>query len=385
MADPIRIALLATSIDFGGIEQVLLNLLRHMDAAVEFFPLVFTRTDAKETTFFDHMRAMNLPHGTIYVNAFKPKYLNAAHNVAEARGILRQQRFDLIHSHGYRADVIGIMLSKWLRLPLVSTCHGFVPNDRRLRFYNSLDTYILRHFDSVVAVSDQMKKDLVASGVPATRIQVIANAVSSGVDGASPEKRAAVREQLGIRNADFVFGYVGRLSEEKGLDYLLRAAGDRPAGQAAARILLVGDGPRRQELEQHARARGIDDRVHFVGFQSDTSAWYQAMDAFVLPSLTEGTPMALLEAMAQGLPVVATSVGGVPAVVTHRENGLLVPPGDSDSLLAAMNEVARDCALRNQLSAGAIRTVRDRYGVEAWTGKMRDLYRTTAQERRKLQ
>lgn len=377
MNDPIRIALLATSIEFGGIEQVLLNLLRHMDRSVEFFPLVFTRTDAKETSFFDRLHDMKLPHGTIYVNAFKPKYLNAAHNVAEARSILRGQRFDLIHSHGYRADVIGILLSKWLRLPLVSTCHGFVPNDRRLRFYNSLDTFILRHFDNVIAVSGQMKDHLVENGVPAARIRVITNAVGAVADGAGSDKRIAVRAQLGIRSTDFVFGFVGRLSEEKGLDHLLRATGELSGRFPAARILIVGDGPRRKQLEQDARDRRLDDRVHFVGFQSDTSTWYPAMDAFVLPSLTEGTPMALLEAMAYGLPVIATFVGGVPAIVTNGENGLLVPPADSDSLVTAMAEVLSDCTLRKVFSLGALRTVRDEYDVEAWTRKVRDVYTAT--------
>jgi glycosyltransferase involved in cell wall biosynthesis len=380
---PIRIALLATSIDFGGIERVLLNLLQHMDGEIEFVPIVFTRADAKETTFFDRMRAMNLRHETIYVDAFKPKYVNAAYNVAEAREALRGKRIDLIHSHGYRADTIGICLSKWLRLPLLSTCHGFVPNDRRLRFYNNLDTFLLRRFDGVIAVSTQMKRDLMDSGVPEERIRVIANAVSAAGDGAGMDQRTAIRARLGIGEADFVFGYVGRLSEEKGLDHLLQAAGELRGEASTSRILLVGDGPRRQDLEEVARGRGILDRVHFAGFQRDTPGWYRAMDAFVLPSLTEGTPMALLEAMAQGLTVVGTSVGGVPAVVTHGENGLLVPPADAAALGGALTQLASEVQLRRRLSAGALRTVRERYSVEAWTREVRSMYLATVQSCRR--
>jgi glycosyltransferase involved in cell wall biosynthesis len=221
------------------------------------------------------------------------------------------------------------------------------------------------------------------SGVPEERIRVIANAVSAAGDGAGMDQRTAIRARLAIGEADFVFGYVGRLSEEKGLDHLLQAAGELRVEASTSRILLVGDGPRRQDLEEAARGRGILDRVHFAGFQRDTSGWYRAMDAFVLPSLTEGTPMALLEAMAQGLPVVGTSVGGVPAVVTHGENGLLVPPADAAALGGALTQLASDVQLRRRLSAGALRTVRERYSVEAWTREVRNMYLATVQSCRR--
>ena len=102
MSRPIRVVLAATSIEFGGIERVLLNLIRHMGPTVEFLVLVFTRTDTREKSFFDGLRALGVHTETIYVNAFRPKYINAAYNVREAIAILRKQRFDLIHSHGYR-------------------------------------------------------------------------------------------------------------------------------------------------------------------------------------------------------------------------------------------------------------------------------------------
>lgn len=385
MSRPIRVVLLTTSIEFGGIERFLLNLVRHMGGGVEFSVVVFTRSDTKDKTFFDHLQALGVRYEAIYVDAFKPKYLNALRNVAEVGAVLRSREFDLIHSHGYRADVIGLILSKLLGLPLVSTCHGFIFNDRRLRMYIGLNVFLLRYCATVIAVSATMKQDLVTKGVRASKIRVVTNAVCSVTGGSNRVSRREVRSREGFEDSDFVFGYVGRLSEEKGLDHLMRAACSLSAEKRTARLLIVGDGPRRETLEQFVRDHRLDDRVAFVGFQSDTSDWYSAMDAFVLPSLTEGTPMALLEAMAHGLPVIATSVGGVPAVLTNGEDGLLVPPADADRLSMAMKQILADCTLRETLSSGALRTVRDRYNVEAWTGKVREVYVATMQRRRELE
>jgi glycosyltransferase involved in cell wall biosynthesis len=135
-------------------------------------------------------------------------------------------------------------------------------------------------------------------------------------------------------------------------------------------------------LEKAVRGCGLGDKVLFVGFQADPAAWYPAMDAFVLPSLTEGTPMALLEAMANGLPVIASSVGGVPAILSNGENGILVPQADPTGLVEAMQAVAGSRELRMKLSDGAILSVRENHDVNSWIRKVCEVYRTMLQENR---
>jgi glycosyltransferase involved in cell wall biosynthesis len=190
-----------------------------------------------------------------------------------------------------------------------------------------------------------------------------------------------MRRRLRLSDEEFVFGFAGRLSEEKGVHHLIAAAHEVLAERPSARFLIVGDGPRRPELEAAARARGLDRRFDFSGFQGDTSPWYAAMDAFVLPSLTEGTPMALLEAMAHGLPAIASAVGGVPAVIGDRVNGLLVPAGDAGALQAAMLALMNDAALRHSLGENAVRSVEAKYGVPEWVGRIKRLYAQSLADR----
>jgi glycosyltransferase involved in cell wall biosynthesis len=375
--------LIATSVEFGGIERVLLNLVEHVGPGIQLHPIVFTRTDVVETSFFDRLHAMGVTPVTLMVNSHKPAMLvSPIVNLQQAVTVFRKQRFDLIHSHGYRADVFSWVLSKWCGVPAVSTCHGFVPNDWRLRVYNSLDTSVLKSFSRVIAVSAGMKDDLVAAGLRADRVEVVTNAVPEVPAAARARVRQDVRTTLGVQDEEFVFGYVGRLSEEKGVDYLLQAAASLSNTQASFRVVVVGDGGQRRDLERSARDRGLNGRVVFTGFQSNTEPWLTAMDAFVLPSLTEGTPMALLEAMAAGVPVLASAVGGVPAVITDGENGLLVPPGDVMGLATVMRTIAASAALREKLSQGGLATVRERYGVSEWICRTRGVYQKALDQSR---
>jgi glycosyltransferase involved in cell wall biosynthesis len=370
----IRVALLATTVDFGGIERVLLTLLGGMAADVELVPILFTRTDTREKTFFERLNTLGIAYTTMYLNTSRAKYLNPLRNLRETLALFNGESFDLVHSHGYRADLIALVIARRFGLPVVSTCHGFIGTDRHLSFYNRLNVFLLRRFTRVMAVSARMKEDLVSGGVAASRIDMVTNAVAGPAATDREASRERIRTRLGIGAGDMVFGYVGRLSEEKGVSYLIDAARAVVGAHPTCRLLIVGAGPQEAALQQRVRGTPLEAAVSFAGFQSDPSAWYSAMDAFVLPSLTEGTPMALLEAMAHGLPAIATEVGGVPAIIANGTNGLLVPPGDATRLAGAMATVARDSLLRERLADGATRSVREGYDVRSWTHRVRDVY-----------
>jgi glycosyltransferase involved in cell wall biosynthesis len=313
----------------------------------------------------------------MHVDASRWTYLNPLRNIRETLAHLRADRFDLVHTHGYRADLIGFIAARRLGIPIVSTCHGFISIDRHLSLYNRLDVFLLRHFNGVIAVSERMKRDLVEKGVDAGRIQVIANAIQIEPAADGEETRRTTRARIGIGPEDFVFGFVGRLSEEKGLRYLLEAFRQCKPGDGRWRLVLVGDGPQRGALEKTVHDLGLVAKVAFAGFQSDTAAWYHAMDAFVLPSLTEGTPMVVLEAMAHGVPVIATSVGGLPAVIASGENGILVRPAQPSELLGAMRSIAGNRELRRRLCGNAADAVRRDYGVDDWIRKVSQVYAAT--------
>lgn len=380
MRPTLRVALFATVIDFGGIERVLLNLLEHIDPGIQLFPIMFTRIETRASYFIKRVEALQIPHVVIYVNESRYKHWNPFKNIREVISYLSGKQFDLIHTHGYRADLIGLAASKYFRLPIVSTCHGFISNDRKLGFYNRLDAFLLKYFNGVIAVSERMKQELIATGVDEKKIQVITNAVLVEARSDATKIRKEIRLQLGINEEEFVFGFVGRLSEEKGVDYLLEAVKQGLMLGNPWRLVLIGDGPQRALLERTVYYSGLTDQVIFAGFQSNAATWYSAMDAFVLASLTEGTPMALLEAMANGIPAIATSVGGVPALLTNGENGLLVPSANPVKLLEAMRSLAGDPQLRARLSANAIRTIQRDHDVKNWVKKVSAVYMSIPQK-----
>jgi glycosyltransferase involved in cell wall biosynthesis len=383
MRPDVRVALLATVVEFGGIERVLLTLLRHMGAELKLSPIFFTRAGQERNYFLESLDASGIAYDAIYVDTSRYKYLNPFRNIGETLARIKAGRFDLIHSHGYRADLIGFVVAKRVGLPVISTCHGFISTDSHLRLYNKLDIYLLRYFNRVIAVSERMKRDLVARGVDAARIQMITNAISEEPRTDTERIRGQARSRLGIAQDEFVVGFVGRLAEEKGLAYLLEAVRRWAPDAHRWRLVLVGEGPQRDALEQAVRSFGLAGKVIFAGFQSNTAEWYPAMDAFVLPSLTEGTPMVLLEAMANGIPVIATSVGGVPAIISSGENGILVPPADPSRLLEAMQSVAGDGDLRKRLCARATDLIRRDYNVADWIRKVAGVYTATLQESRR--
>jgi len=286
-----------------------------------------------------------------------------------------------VHCHGYRANMFGLVIAKLCGIPAITTCHGFIRNDRRLRFYNALDTKMQGLFSRVIAVSARMRDDLVAGGLDPARVEVITNAVAEVPPEHQARQRQETRRSLGIGDDELVFGYVGRLSIEKGPDNLVRAAQLLRTRGVRARYVVIGDGPERRALESAATELGLADDITFAGFQLETGPWYSAMDAFVLPSLTEGTPVALLEAMAHGLAVVATAVGGVPAVISHLENGVLVEPGSVEALATAMGDVAGGADLRAALGARARQTIARTYGIRDWIARTVAVYGSVAGRR----
>lgn len=376
---PLKISVLATVTDFGGSEKVVLSLIKNINGALfEPVPIIFTRSGLKDTVFFREIDKAKRKYHTIFADNHKIKYLNPLVNLIEAYKLLRRHRFDLVHTHGYRADIIGIILSKVIGLPVISTCHGFISNDVNLKLYNKLDRFLLRYADRIVAVSEGIKKDLIRNGIKEWRIALIQNAVEqNGNKELFTRNRKAKRQFFNIQDKEFVVGYIGRLSEEKGVKYLIEAHTLLRKAGTPVKMLIIGDGTQRRELEELVKIAENGGNVFFTGFQNDIENWIPAMDVFVLPSLTEGTPMSLLEAMANGIPVVATGVGGVPQVVDSGKNGILVAPGKPEEIADAVSTLYRDESFRKTLAEEASTTVKLKYNLNDWVKKVETEYLRT--------
>ena len=203
---------------------------------------------------------------------------------------------------------------------------------------------LARSSDALIAVSPEVRDDLVELGVaPAEKIVV----VRLGLDldrrlSADPSARAAVRAELGIPDDGFLIGWLGRMTEIKRVDDLLAACARLRAKGVDAYLALVGDGPLRDELKDKAEALGIADRTRFVGFRESVGELYAAFDVVALTSANEGTPVTVIEALACGLPVVATDVGGVSDVVQDGRSGFLVPANDVAAVAERLEQLAGD-------------------------------------------
>lgn len=241
---------------------------------------------------------------------------------------------DIVHTHGYRADVLHGRVARDRGLPVVATVHGFTGGDWKNRFYEWLQRRAYRRYDAVVAVSQPLRAELADAGISSERLHCIPNA---WVDDTDFLDRPEARDRLGLDPGGSWVGFVGRLGREKGADVFVDAFDHIDAGNG----VMIGSGRLREKLERRAQARLGGVRIRFAGMVPDAGRLMKALDVFVLSSRTEGTPIALLEAMAAGVPVVATRVGGVPHVVSEDE-ALLVESERPRELAGAIAAVLAD-------------------------------------------
>lgn len=285
------------------------------------------------------------------------------------RAVIGRVGAGIVHTHGYRADVLAGGAARAADVPTLTTVHGFTGSGRKKRFYEWLQAWAFRRASAVVAVSRPLVDRLIATGVERARIHCIPNAWAMAGEALS---RGEARARLGLGPDVFVIGWVGRITEEKGLDVFLRAVALLPTGDVIASI--IGDGPERSAAEALAAELGVAERLMWHGTVADAGQHFRAFDAFVLSSRTEGTPIALFEAMSAGVPVVATAVGGVPDVAGGGAGALLVPPEDPVALAAGITAVRADSSTAAVRAAAASRRLTDAYGVEPWLDRYDALY-----------
>lgn len=283
--------------------------------------------------------------------------------------LCRQYRPDVVHTHGFRPDVLDAAAARRRGLPTITTVHGTTGGGLKVRLYERIQRLAFRFFDAVVAVSRPLAENLVASGVPRKRIHVVPNAYA----GRLPvQDRSIARRNLSMENDGFVVGWVGRLSHEKGVDILLDAIAQ--LSSRSVNVSIVGDGPERNTLGARAAALGLDGRITWHGMVRDAASLFRAFDVFVLSSRTEGCPMVLFEAMAAGVPIVAARVGGVADILSPRE-ALLVPPNDPIALAEAISAVRRDRESATTRAAAAHDRLLAEFCPAQWLARYDELYR----------
>lgn len=282
---------------------------------------------------------------------------------------LKQHPHAILHVHGYKGMFYAMRARRAQSgVPIVSTLHGWVTNTRALWLYRLLEMRMLRSVQRVCIVADGMRRPLRDAGIPDARIILIENGIDTTrfrIGGSTMS-----RDELGIPHDAFVFGGVMRLSAEKNPLGLLDAFTRVCANAPHVWLVVAGDGPERGEFEQRAHHAGVSDRVRLLGALDAPEQVYPLFDCFVLPSLTEGLPLALLEAMACERRIIASNVGQIASVLDGLD-ATLVPAGNTDALVEAMR-----CALSRRVPVAPMRQrVEERYSVTRMAHDYADVYR----------
>ena len=294
--------------------------------------------------------------------------------------VFRQRQIDLVHTHRYKDTVLGMIAARLAGVPhAIRTMHGLREpmtgwSHWKFRAYEAVDQFVMhRCADRVIAVSNRMAATLIDNGYRPSLVTTIHNGIDVQKVIATGHQQQ-MKQALGVAAATCVIGTAGRLSAVKGHDTLLRAARVILDREPGARFVIAGGGPLEDELMALASALGIAHACRFLGARDDIHDVMTAMDVFVLPSLNEGLPMAVLEAMTLGKPVVASRVGGLPEVIRHRETGLLVPAGDVRALAEACLELHHDRPWAARIGAQGKRVVDAEFSQDRNGQALADVY-----------
>jgi len=286
------------------------------------------------------------------------------------RRYIQSNTINIVHSHGYKSNLYAYCATIGLPVKRVATCHNWLGDDLKMKFYAGLDKYFLKKFDSIVAVSDAVEASIEAAGVSRLKIKKINNGIAVS-EFQNNQITADLKNDLGLPENSIVIGSVGRISEEKGHTYLLASASDIIKKYPYVYFLIVGDGDLKNKLEKEYKSSNII----FTGLRRDVSQLYQCMDIFILPSLNEGLPMVLLEAMASKKPVIATRVGNISSVIDHKKNGLLIDPGDSGSLAEAILYFLEDRERATALANNGYAKVINCFSSDAMAKEYAEIYK----------
>ena len=366
-----KILTLISGGDVGGAKTHVLGLLRALGEHIAVKLVCFM-----EAEFTDAAREMGID-----ITILDSRDLRAV--LGELRGMIAREGFDLIHSHGSRGNFMAMLLKKSSGLPLVSTVHSdwkldYMGRPLAALTFGRLNLLALRRMDYLVGVSDSMSELLIRRRMAQPdRVYTIYN----GVDFSRPRSAVSRAEFFAAHGVPdepetVYMGIAARLNPVKDMETLVRGFAAARKTQPNIRLLIAGDGPEEERLKALALSLGVQDRVHFLGWVTDTDSFYNALDVNTLTSLSETFPYALTEGAVWGKATVSSRVGGVPRLIDHGVSGLLFTPGDWETLGRELAELAGSPDLRARCAAKLQEKTRREFSLEATVETQLTIYRS---------
>jgi len=286
---------------------------------------------------------------------------------------LKSEHVQIVHSHNYKSNFYTKMALPANNVRWVATNHGRRTGSKLLIYY-LLDLFTLRSADKAIAVSEKIAGQMKRAGINKKKVLVIDNGINLN-RFMKTEPITPTRKSLGIKSGALVIGTVGSLTREKGHKYLIRAIPKMIGRFPETVFLFVGEGIERSNLENISCKLGIKDKVAFPGTRKDIPNILSTFNVFILPSLKEGLPMALLEAQAAKVPTIATRVGAIPNVIENGATGVLIPPKDSEAISRAIERILSDKKAASKMAERGFEMVRDNFSAESMANKYLSLYK----------
>ena len=363
-----RVLHVIDSLDLGGAQTFLLDLVKHHDR-FRYLPEVAAMHG--RGIYAPAFEEAGIPIHSLSPGKFPPLY------VPNFLRLMREGKYDILHFHLFGANLCAKPLA------ILAGHRGIIVHDQCNDASRDQSPALLvadalanRGASRVIAVSESVRRYLMAhEDLAESKVEMIPNGIDASMFSPANElERAGARENWGIPAKAFVVGGVGRLVAQKNFGVFLRVAAQILAGHPGVIFVIAGTGPQEEKLRDEADALGISANIRFLGHVSDRVRLYQALDALLMTSDFEGTPMTLLEALASGLPVVASSVDGIAEVCTDGRDALLAPPRDVEKFTTALDKVIQGGGLRLQLGAKARETILERYEISGLTRKIEAIY-----------
>jgi glycosyltransferase involved in cell wall biosynthesis len=363
----VRVLYVFAALPVGGAEEVLVTEVEGLDKAL--FDLRICVLSEKgpvgqllESRGFPVVALQRMKH-----HRFDPRIIR------DLVRLIQDEKIQVVHTHLYDGNKYGRLAAGLARVPCIISHYHNVYVRRRTK-YHLINRALSVLNDRILAVSQAVKESVVRfDRIAPERIEVLYN----GIDPSAFEgdfQDSGVRRKFGVKPEDFLIGVVARLEEQKGHIYLFRALTHLLPEFPQIKVLIVGDGGLRSVLEAGVREMGLSEQVLFTGTQEGIPEILAGLDLFILPSLWEGFSLAILEALAMGTPVVATAVGGAAEVICSGTDGLLIPPGEVSSLVAAVREVILDPRKYREMGQRGKLTVGQKFTRAKHVARLQDLY-----------
>lgn len=377
IVNKIRILHITPQLTVGGAEQKLLYIIKKLDKEAFAQHVIYSIPGP----LVDEIEKEGAP-----LSRFNPMSWSPLSSISLLRiySYIKKNRIDLVHCHLDAAYVIGGIAAIMARVPVVFSFQNMA-DERFLseyKIFKYLDKALSHYTEAFLVESEAVVQVLSSWGIEREKLTIVPNGVELA-DPVERNKRADIKKRLEFGDC-FVVGNIARLVDFKNQQLLLHAAAQVLKKRDDVKFVLVGDGPMRTELYQLGSRLGISRHVFFPGTILDFTPYIESFDIFVLSSLTESSPMALLHAFAHGVPVVSTAVGDIPSIIRHEENGILVPLNDVGAMAGAILELLSDGEKRDRIARAGWETAQTRFSVDAMIQELLRVYYAVLEGRKAL-